>query len=288
MRRKTVIIFLSLTLLVVLLAGAEDSGARKAFARLRLAEVYFRNGADEEAYDQLRVIMTDCPGTDADFQARKRMVQELLADAEQGGVGEEVLNRVEEIVLGAVTADLLPVKRRATFVCELAESLRGNSMHAGAVKVARTALAELDGDEPREGESVAPIARMLYGLGVDYQCLGEHEQSASAYEAAATRYPDDMCGAHAHLRLGSYYRDKDPERAEAEFRVSLTYGENSDVRWQAHYYLADFLVKQGREEEAMSYLEALVPADKGEWSRRAQELYSGIISAGQYANAKER
>jgi len=78
MRFQDLVVVFSLILLVLAVAAAQQDTVRKTHADFELAEVYFERGSDADGYAQLKRIMADLPGTDADYRAGGRMVERLL------------------------------------------------------------------------------------------------------------------------------------------------------------------------------------------------------------------
>jgi len=283
---KPIIVFCLLMLACISLAAAEDGIAQDAFARLRLAEVYFDSGADGDGYAQLTLVMAEYPGRKADFEARKIMVDRLLEKREGAIPSEADAARARDIVLDALQAEALSLERLAELAYHAGRALHGAGKIEEEVAVYQRALEVLDSGKPREEEVLAGLNALLwYSRAIAHGTAGDLEQSALAYVQAANRYPDVSCGAHAPLRLGSCYSETDPARAEAQFRAALA-GRNRDVYWEAHYYIADFLVKLGRDAEALPYLDAFLEAQP-HYSRplfgAAQVLRAAIIAGSHYA-----
>ena len=284
MRRWEIFLVFLLGLLGIELGVAEDGG-RGAFARLRLAEAYFEQGDDEAGYTWLEQVMGDCPGTREDFAARQLMVRQLLCKSEGRIPGAADIARAKGIVLDALDAGALPILKQAELAYDAARSLHARGTLADEADIYQYALEKLDGGEPRDGELAERIAQLWYALAIADGARCQPEEMARAYDQAATRYPATSCGAHAHLRLGSYYTDRDAARAESEFRAPVD-GANVDAYWEAHYYLAVFLVKEGRDAEALPYLDAFLqarPAYSYQCFEHAEALRAGIIAGMEYA-----
>jgi len=266
---------------------------------LSLAEFYFLECGAAEGHLQLDRVLCQDPETDAEFEARKRITAQMIEDAIPE---EDAAASATWTVLRALRNDGPTEAQMSDLIESTAASFRekGKDFEAEIVKalgrafilgmtgkrkesaaLGRATMEKLDlSGPPRQGEYAQFIAALWYGLGVLYQGLGQMEDSLWAYGQATTRYPYTSCGAHAFLRRGSLLIRSDPVAAEAEFRVPLD-GRSYDALWEAHYYLGDFLVQQGREIEALPYLEAFLIERAPYTEERqpfAEKLYDKIVA----------
>jgi len=245
MRFRDLLVAFSLMLLVLAVAAAQEGMSRKAYARFELAEVYFERGSDTEGYTQLKRIMADFPGTDADYQARKRMVERLMTWADGNPPSGDQIDRVRQIVHEGINGGNF-----TKFQCiELAAHqfvwpiLGPRITRRRALQEAEAILAILDSGPPADGPLGDEIAWFWYGIGCSYPAFKQYDKALWAHNQAITRYPTTLCGTASHVRLGSYYvKLGDLNKAEEHFRAPLD-GRQPKTHWEAHYYLGDFLVK---------------------------------------------